>query len=96
MPTPDLDHALRTVTRRKAQLRRTLSSVERNAVDAIVALESGRLPSSGGILGIGPLGSQDPFQVTVEYQQLRAAVEAAEVLGATAEQVEAALEEDRD
>lgn len=85
-----LPSALRRISQRRDQLRRTLASVKRSAEDAILALDEGRMPMTS-IIGIGPLGSQDPFQVTAEYQQLRAAIDVAAALGATDEQVQTAL-----
>jgi hypothetical protein len=86
-----LPSALRQITQRRVQLRRTLASVKRSAEDAILALDEGRMPFTS-LIGVGPLGSQDPFQVTAEYQQLRAAIDVAAALGATDAQVQAALD----
>lgn len=91
--TMDLNTALRHITQRKDSLRRTLKHVEDDAKTAVVALDQGRMPFTS-IIGVGPLGSQNPFQVTAEYQQLRGALDVAYALGATEEQMLNALAAD--
>lgn len=88
--TMDLTAALRRVTQAKDSLRRTLKHVQTDATTAITALDQGRMPFTS-IIGVGPLGSQNPFQVTAEYQQLRGALDVAHALGATEEQMLNAL-----
>lgn len=90
MPRTNLERALYTVTTAKMALRTSLNRIADDAARAVAALDAGQLPFST-ISSAGPLGHQAPFDVAIQYNQLKGALDVAYALGATDEQMQAAL-----